>query len=111
VTPSTTGAIKIEQGGGKNITINHGCGGGDCGDGGNDGGNGGNVGGRESDGGVGCGRSLSPSMAAVTGAAKTKETMKTITAVVKATTGESSVMMTTMIETTNLAASAMAKAG
>jgi hypothetical protein len=33
------------------------------------------------------------------------------TAVVKATTGESSVMMTTMTETTNLAASAMAKAG
>jgi hypothetical protein len=29
--PPTTGSIKIEQGGAKNITINHGSGGGDCG--------------------------------------------------------------------------------
>ena len=66
VTPSATGAIEIERGGDENITINHGCGDGDCGggsnSGGDDGGNGGNgsdggnVGGRESDGGVGCGR-------------------------------------------------------
>ena len=31
VTPPTTGAIKIERGGDKKITINHGCGGSDCG--------------------------------------------------------------------------------
>jgi hypothetical protein len=61
--PPTTSVIKIEQGGDKNITINHGCGGGDCGGSGNsggnnggDGGDGSNGGGRESDGGVGCGR-------------------------------------------------------
>ena len=35
VTPPTTGAIKIERGGDENITINHGCGGGNCGGGGN----------------------------------------------------------------------------
>ncbi len=29
--PPTTGAIEIERGGDENITINHGCGGGDCG--------------------------------------------------------------------------------
>ena len=91
MTPPTTGAIKIKRGGDENITINHGCGGGDCGGGGNsggddgddgdDGGNGGNGGGRESDSGVGCGRSSSPSTTAATGAAKTKETMKTIAAV------------------------------
>ena len=63
MTPPTTGIIEIERGGDENITINHGCGGGDCdgssssggGDGG-DGGDGGNGGGRESNGGVGCGR-------------------------------------------------------
>ncbi len=47
--PPTTGVIKIERGGDENITINHGCGGGDCGGGrniggGNDGGDGGNGG-------------------------------------------------------------------
>jgi hypothetical protein len=50
VTPPTTGVIEIERGGYENITINHGCGGGDCGggsnsgddDGGDDGGDGGN---------------------------------------------------------------------
>ena len=46
VTPHTTGVVKIERGGDKNITINHGCGGGNCGGGSNidggDGGNGGN---------------------------------------------------------------------
>ena len=31
VTPPTTGSIEIERGGDENITINHGCGGGDCG--------------------------------------------------------------------------------
>jgi len=31
----SNGSIKIERGGEKNITINHGCGGGDCGSGGN----------------------------------------------------------------------------
>jgi hypothetical protein len=31
VSPPTTGSIKIERGGAKNITINHGSGGGDCG--------------------------------------------------------------------------------
>ena len=58
-----TGVIKIEQEGDKNITINHGCGGGSCGGGSNsggndggDGGDGGNGGGRESDGGIGYGR-------------------------------------------------------
>jgi hypothetical protein len=75
VTPPTTGVIEIERGGDENITINHGCGGGDCGGGSNSGGNdggdggddgdggdggdggaGGNAGGRESDGGIGCGR-------------------------------------------------------
>ena len=73
VTPPATGAIEIERGGEENITINHGCGGGDCGGscnsngnsdgdrgggngGGGRGGDGGNCGGRESDGGVGCGR-------------------------------------------------------
>ena len=85
MTPPTTDAIEIERGGDENITINHGCGGGDCGGGGNSGGDDGdggdNGGGRESDGGVGCGRSSSPSTAAATGAAKTKETMKTIAAV------------------------------
>jgi len=59
VTPPTTGIIEIKQGGDENITINHGCGGGNCGDGSNssggnggdggDGGDGGNGGGRESD--------------------------------------------------------------
>jgi len=53
VTPPTTGVIKIERGGDKNITINHGCGGGDCGGSSNSGGDGG---GRESDSGIGCGR-------------------------------------------------------
>ena len=43
-------------GGDENITINHGCGGGDCGGGGDGGGDGGDGGGRESDGGVGGGR-------------------------------------------------------
>ena len=69
---------QIKQGGDENITIKHGCGGGDCGGGSNsggdaggnggggdngsnggDGGNGGNGGngrGRESDSGIGCGR-------------------------------------------------------
>jgi len=63
VTPPTIGDIKIERGGDENITINHGCGGGNFGggsnSGGDDGGNGGNDGGgggRENDGGVGCGR-------------------------------------------------------
>jgi hypothetical protein len=61
VTLPTTGVIEIERGGDKNITINHGCGGGDCGGGSNsgNGGNGrdgGNGGGRERDNGVGCGR-------------------------------------------------------
>ncbi len=82
VSPPTTGDIEIDRRGDKNITINHGCGGGDCGGGGNsggdDGGNDGNGGGRESNGGIGCGRSPSPSTAAATGAAKTKETMKMI---------------------------------
>jgi len=68
--PPTTGVIKIERGGDENITINHGCGGGDCGGGSNSGGgddggdsgdggdssDGGNGGGRESDSGVGCSR-------------------------------------------------------
>jgi hypothetical protein len=47
----------------ENITINHGCGGGDCGGGSNSGGDdssaggdGGDGGGRESDGDIGCGR-------------------------------------------------------
>jgi hypothetical protein len=35
VMPPSNGSIKIEQGGEKNIAINHGCGGGDCGSGGN----------------------------------------------------------------------------
>jgi len=73
VTPPTTGAIEIERGGDENITINHGCGGGDCGGscnsygnsdgdggggngGGGRGGDGGDGGGRESNGGVGGGR-------------------------------------------------------
>ena len=63
VTSSTIGVIEIERGGDKNITINHGCGGGDFGggsnsggDNGGDGGNNGGGGGRENDGGVGCGR-------------------------------------------------------
>ena len=77
VTPPTTGIIKIEQGGDKNITINHGCSGGDCGGGsnsgsnsgsddggdGNDGGDGGNGGGRESE-------TMKTVMAAVTAEAK-----------------------------------------
>ena len=60
MTPPTTGVIEIEQGGDENITINHGCGGGNCGggssSGGDDGGDGRDGGGRESNGGVGCGR-------------------------------------------------------
>ena len=32
--PPSNGSIKIERGGEKNRTINHGCGGGDCGSGG-----------------------------------------------------------------------------
>ena len=63
VTPPMTGVIEIERGGDETITINHCCGGGDCGggssSGGNDGGDGsdsGNGGGRESDDGIGCGR-------------------------------------------------------
>ena len=105
VTPPTTGAIEIERGGDKNITINHGCSGKDCGgngnsddnsdgdggsiggDGRNDEGDGGDGGGRESDDGIGGGRSLSPSTAAATGAAKTKETITTITAVAKSMEG------------------------
>ena len=71
--------------------MNHGCGGGDCGgggnNGGNDGGDGSDGGGIESDGGIGCGRSSSPSTAAATGVAKTKETVKMITAVAKVTSG------------------------
>ena len=99
VTPPATGTIKIERGGDKNITINHGCcGGGDCGGGGNsgsdDGSDGSDGGGIESDGGVGCGRSSSPSTAAATGAAKSKETMKTITAVAKAMAGASTATTT-----------------
>ena len=64
--PPITSIIDIGRGGDKNITINHGCGGGDCGgssnsgsgDGvdGGDGTDGGNGRGRESDGGVGCSR-------------------------------------------------------
>jgi len=99
VTPPATGAIEIKRGGDENITINHSCGGGDCGGGGNrggdDGGDGSNGGGIESEGSVGCGRSLSLPIVAATGAAKTKETMKTITAVAKATAGASTAMMTT----------------
>ena len=99
MTPPATGAIKIERGGDENITINHGCGGDDCGgggnSGGNDGGNDGDGGGIESDGGVGCGRSSSPSTATVTGVVKTKETMKTIKAVVKAMAGAWTAMTTT----------------
>jgi len=63
VTPPTTDVIEIKQGGDENITINHGCGGSDCGGGSNsgggdssDGGDGGDGGGRESNGGIGCGR-------------------------------------------------------
>ena len=66
VMPPTTGAIKIEREGDENITINHGCGGGDCGGscnsggggggGSGSGGDGGDGGGRESDGGIGGGR-------------------------------------------------------
>jgi hypothetical protein len=56
VMPPTTGVIKIEKGGDENITINHGCGGCDCGGGSNSSGDGGDGGGRESDGGIGCGR-------------------------------------------------------
>ena len=99
MTPPGTGAIEIKQGGDKNLTINHGCGGGNCGGGGNrggdDGGDGSDGGGIESDDGVGCGSSSSPSTAAATGAAKTKETMKTITAVVKAMAGALTAMMMT----------------
>ena len=58
-----TGVIEIEQGGDENITINHGCGGGECGggsnSGGDDGGNGNdgsNNGDRESNDSVGCSR-------------------------------------------------------
>ena len=91
-----TGAIEIERVGDENITINHGCSGGDCGGGGNsggdDGGNGSDGGGIESDSGIGCGRSSSLSMTAATGAAKTKKTMKTITAVAEATAGASTAM-------------------
>jgi hypothetical protein len=53
VTPPMTVAIKIEQGGDKNITINHGCGGGNCGGScnsdGNSDGDGGGGGGRGDD--------------------------------------------------------------
>ena len=35
VMPTSNGSIEIERGGEKNITINHGCGGGDFGSGGN----------------------------------------------------------------------------
>jgi hypothetical protein len=61
VTPPTTGAIEIERGGDKNITINHGCGGGDCGcscnsDGSSDADGGGGDGGSGGDGGDGGGR-------------------------------------------------------
>ncbi len=35
VTPAMTGVIEIERGGDENKTINHGCGGGDCGGGSN----------------------------------------------------------------------------
>jgi hypothetical protein len=106
-----TGAIEIKRGGDENITINHGYGGGNCGGGGNSGDDGSIGGGRESNGGVGCGRSSSPLTAAATGAAKTKETMKTISGVAKETAGASSAMTTTMTETTKAVASAMAKAG
>ena len=56
VTPPTTGVIVIERGGDKNVTINYGCGGGDCGGGSNSGGDGGDGGVRKSNGGVGGGR-------------------------------------------------------
>ena len=50
-------------------------------------------------------------MVAATGAAKTKETMKPITAVAKATAGPSTAVATTKTETTKAAVSAMSKAG
>jgi len=50
-------------------------------------------------------------MAVATGAAKTKETMKPITAVAKATAGPSTAVTMTMTETTKAAVSAMSKAG
>ena len=66
VMPPTTGVIKIKRESAENITINHGCGGGNCGGASNssgddgsdsgDSGNGGIGGGRESKGGIGCGR-------------------------------------------------------
>ena len=93
VTPPATGAIEIERGDDKNITINHGCGGGDCGGDGNSGGGGGDGGGIESNSGVGCGRSSSPSTVAATGAAKMTEMMKKITAVAKASAGAPIAMM------------------
>ncbi len=56
--PTSNGSIEIERGGEKNITINHGCGGGDFGSVGNsdsnsDGDGGGDGEGIESDGGSG----------------------------------------------------------
>jgi len=83
VTPPTTGTIKIEQRGDKNITINHGCGGGNCGGGGNSGCNNGG------DGGKGGGRELT---VVATEAVKTNETMKMITVVAKAIAGALTVM-------------------
>ena len=55
VTLPATGVIKIEQGSDKNITINHGCGPGDCGGGSNSGGDDGGDGGVGGDGGKGGG--------------------------------------------------------
>jgi hypothetical protein len=49
--PPSNGSIKIERGGEKNITINHGCGGGDCGSGGNSDSNSDGDGGGSGDGG------------------------------------------------------------
>ena len=69
MTPPTTGVIEIERGGDENITINHGCGGGDCGGGRNSGGDGGDGGGRESD------------AALAAAGPMTMETMKTTAAV------------------------------
>ena len=97
--------------GDKNKTINHGCGGGNYDSGGNSGGNSGASRGRESNAGIGGGRSSSLLMVAATGLARTKEMMKTVTAVVKATVGASTAIMTAMTETMKAAASAMAKAG
>ena len=89
VTPPTTGVIKIERGGDENLTMNHGCGGGDCGGGSNSGGDGGGDGGEAAT--AAMAEAEKAMVALATAGSTTMETMTTTMAVMaeaKATTSQ-----------------------